>query len=102
MQCSSAVRYGGTGPIDLRAGQSVRIRAESATGDMVFSVVEPGATFDPRDVLVDGEGGRRGLDAETIYTASVDGLHEIIVRDNTRQSGYRLTLQDPDQVVVDA
>ncbi len=81
--------------LDLRAGQSVNVRLESATGDMAFYVLAPGETYGPDSFFVDDSNiGIGGLDAEGVFTAEVDGPHQIILWDIAGQSGYLLTV-DP-------
>ncbi|MFN8022361.1 MAG: serine protease [Acidimicrobiales bacterium] len=80
--------------IDLVAGQRIDLRAESAGGDMEFYVLEPGATFGP-DTFYAGDSniGIGGLDAEAVFTATVDGTYQIVVWDNFGQAGYALTAE---------
>ncbi|MFN6122296.1 MAG: trypsin-like peptidase domain-containing protein, partial [Actinomycetes bacterium] len=81
--------------LGLRAGQQVRITLESAASDMAFYVIPPGSTYGPDAFFVDDSNiGIGGLDAEGVYTAEVDGLHEIVLWDNFGQAGYLLTVEE--------
>lgn len=80
--------------VDLRAGQKVRIRLESAASDVAFYVVAPGETFGPDTFFADDSNiGIGGLDAEGVFTAEVDGPHDIVLWDHFGQSGYLLTVE---------
>jgi hypothetical protein len=81
--------------IDLRAGQRVRITLESAASDMAYYVIAPGSTYGPDSFFVDDSNiGIGGLDAEGVYTAEVDGLHEVVLWDHFGQAGYLLTVEE--------
>ncbi|QXC63038.1 serine protease [Aquihabitans sp. G128] len=65
--------------LDLAAGDVVHIRASSATGDVAYTVVAPGETYDTSEEVDGGGGGLFDADAEGDFEADVDGTYRLDV-----------------------
>ena len=70
---------GDTYLMDLHEGESVEIFAGSATGDVGYSVREPGQTGEDATYVDDSGLGLFGADAREIYEAKTSGVHRITV-----------------------
>lgn len=65
--------------LDLQEGDTVEIRAASATGDVGYTVRAPGGSPEDDVFVDDSDEGLFGVDARDTFTAERSGQHRIVV-----------------------